>query len=886
MFGSSLNRLGRGLKRALSGYAVGSQEPTFVSDFVNNKYVSNNTTQTFSDTFTHSRAGNATMTDGYGPELVTNGGFDSDTTGWSATNATLSVNSGKLRVTNTAANGYAYQQVTTTAGKVYVLNADFKLSTYGAYLRLGTTTGTTNGITLTASGNYSVYFLADDTTTFAKLQVVGGSAGDFVEFDNVSVREMPVLKWAPHNLVSYSEDLDTSYTQLDLTISQASSYEGVKMWECLSSSGNGYVRPTSGSTVVAGAEYTFKFWSRNQSSTCQYRIYDVSNGVQIDSGGYTTGPTATLQEINFTAPSGCSLVYVYPAWDLNSGDTVEVGGLHLYRSDLGGMVDNPDRGDSYVPTTSAASYLPRRGHHVFNGDAWVNEGVLAESEARTNLITYSQDFSNAAWVKTAVSVALDATGPDGVSTSAATVTADGTSAQHYITETTVVPPSVKTTIAVYAKAGTANFIHLLVTGQNIYAQFDLSDGSLVNSSAGSGTLHDTAFEDIGNGWWRFSMTVTQTAGGAADVRIYGLDTAQAAAGPSETSSSTLLLYGAQLEAGSTPSSLIPTSGSSVTRAAETFTIPSANLPWPTPEYIGSELVTNGTFDTDLTGWSTNAAVSPTWDAGRLSQVYDGGPTGPYQAFTTEVGKVYEATGTLVSSTAFSINTKLRVGSGTVPNAGLADSEVISANNTTVSVVFVATGTTSYVYLRNDSSATTVWDNISVREINPLALTIAMDGRMTYADEGSFVGAQLYRWLLDGDNFLDFIVRSDAALGNTLLRQEADNVRDEVPSTVAVYLPDVLAPFNIAGRHGTTFLNSADDGTARSANTTPTALPDLSASDLDLARDFMGTIQTFSIWDKDLGDEGLVDATEPSFEPSLQLSFDSDADSSFVVFDWS
>jgi hypothetical protein len=63
-------------------------------------------------------------------------------------------------------------------------------------------------------------------------------------------------------------------------------------------------------------------------------------------------------------------------------------GAHLYRSDLGGMVDNPDQSagfETYVPTTSAARYLPRRGHHVWNGSAWVNEGLLHESEARTNL---------------------------------------------------------------------------------------------------------------------------------------------------------------------------------------------------------------------------------------------------------------------------------------------------------------------------------------------------------------------------------------------------------------------------------------------------------------------------------------------------------------------
>ena len=112
-------------------------------------------------------------------------------------------------------------------------------------------------------------------------------------------------------------------------------------------------------------------------------------------------------------------------------------------------------------------------------------------------------------------------------------------------------------------------------------------------------------EDWGDGWYRVFITglAYGSSGGGGP---YMVNTATTARGGSVTGNGTsgLLLFGYQFEAGSTPSSYIPTSGSTVTRAAETLTVPSANLPWPAPvETTGTELVTNGTFDTDLTGWS-------------------------------------------------------------------------------------------------------------------------------------------------------------------------------------------------------------------------------------------------------------------------------------------
>jgi hypothetical protein len=98
-------------------------------------------------------------------------------------------------------------------------------------------------------------------------------------------------------------------------------------------------------------------------------------------------------------------------------------------------------------------------------------------------------------------------------------------------------------------------------------------------------------------------------------------------------------------------------------------------------------------------------------------------------------------------------------------------------------------------------------------------------------------------------------------------------------------PGILAPYNIASRHGSTFINGAVDGVALTEDTTPVALPDLSATDLDLASDYMGTIGTFRVWDQDLGDDGIVTASAPSLEPSLSLTFDGSG-LSFTVLDWS
>ena len=150
----------------------------------------------------------------------------------------------------------------------------------------------------------------------------------------------------------------------------------------------------------------------------------------------------------------------------------------------------------------------------------------------------------------------------------------------------------------------------------------------------------------------------------------------------------------------------------------------------------------------------------------------------------------------------------------------------------------------------------------------------MQGEMTYADENLNGVAQFFRWYKDASNYIfSRLDTTSTQTGRPFWLQASGGVLDTVAGSDTAYTPSINVPFNIASRHGSTFINGAVDGTALTADTTPVALPDLSATDLQLAYDYMGTISLFRIWADDLGDAGIAEASSLSLLPSLNLTFD-------------
>jgi len=131
------------------------------------------------------------------------------------------------------------------------------------------------------------------------------------------------------------------------------------------------------------------------------------------------------------------------------------------------------------------------------------------------------------------------------------------------------------------------------------------------------------------------------------------------------------------------------------------------------DVTGSELVTNGTFDTNTTGW-LNTGGSTSWTSGQMQVVTPGSPWGgTYQSFSTVVGKRYIATFDVISNTSTAGVSISHVGPASAHKKKYTG---VSGGNS-YKLEWTATGTTAWITIDalNTSTISTITvDNFSVR----------------------------------------------------------------------------------------------------------------------------------------------------------------------------
>ena len=213
----------------------------------------------------------------------------------------------------------------------------------------------------------------------------------------------------------------------------------------------------------------------------------------------------------------------------------------------------------------------------------VCRGLLIE-EQRQNLCIWSEDTTQAAWVKTAVTAAANtATAPDGNS-SADTLAETIANSQHYIAIPLATISSGTTyTFSCFVKKGSGatapDWILFSFPFSNFGSRsvaFNVSTGAFGSSLGGTSLAFSVS--QFQNGWFRVSLTAAATAGGSPNPAFISFtNNTNTATAPTYTGQTTsnLLVWGAQFETGFGVTSYIPTTTSAFTRSADVCTITGA-----------------------------------------------------------------------------------------------------------------------------------------------------------------------------------------------------------------------------------------------------------------------------------------------------------------------
>ena len=346
--------------------------------------------------------------------------------------------------------------------------------------------------------------------------------------------------------------------------------------------------------AFANIPITFSVYARvaSGSATIYLNVEDIGAG---PSGGNFIASTAktldtTWQRISVTGTRtttvGNSIVVIgfdtrCAAGQTNASPiTVELWGAQL--SDSASL-------DPYVPVygaavTSAAYYGPRRD---FDPVTLACKGLLVE-EQRANLLLYSAQFDDASWIKGSATVTANAgVAPDGASTADKIVEDTSTNSHSVRRSAGVANATVYTYSAFIKAAGRTQVVLQYFDGTtNKYPVFDLTTGAKVTDN-GIGTSWTAT--NVGNGWWRFSITVTSAS---VSTECYIYPASGGTNGYTGNGIDGILVWGAQLEAGSFATSYIPTGAATATRNADVASVSTQAFPYSQTE---GTMVVSGTF---------------------------------------------------------------------------------------------------------------------------------------------------------------------------------------------------------------------------------------------------------------------------------------------------
>ena len=378
---------------------------------------------------------------------------------------------------------------------------------------------------------------------------------------------------AEENLLLYSQAMTTSPWIIDgvTVVSGKTAPDGTSTAFSVTATSGGQ-RIYQSYTPITGATYTRSIYMRRVSGSGQV-LFRRPDNTDIDVSGLIS---SNWERIVLTSASGGGTGFIVKIVTLN--DVIEIWGAQLeQRSSVTAYTPTTSQPiTNYLPVLqSAAANVARFDHDPITGES---KGLLIE-EQRTNLLTYSEQFDNAAWGKTNSSITANTiVAPDGTLTGDKLVENTST-AWHYVAEPYVSITAQTYTFTVYAKAAERSVLQIIPNSTvfpGAYANFDLVAGTV----SATGGIDSASITSVGNGWYRCIVVDTATSASSAAAAFLTLQNS-----PSATRTGTytgdgysgIYIWGAQLEAVAFPTSYIPTVDAQVTRSADSASMTGTNF---------------------------------------------------------------------------------------------------------------------------------------------------------------------------------------------------------------------------------------------------------------------------------------------------------------------
>ena len=439
-------------------------------------------------------------------ELVTNGDFATDSD-WVKSPEGMTISGGFANFTS-GQDTYVFQDIM-TIGKQYYIVLEYNISSLTGSAYFGSNGGSGNAIISMTGLSGSGTLSGYITASASKLIIRSSSLTGTIT--NVSVKQVdPNDNWRLFNGATITDNKAN-------IIGDGSAF--------------GYIEQLN--TFTSGKKYK------------------ITLDAVINSGGglvvkYALGFSANIGSITTSG----SYTFSYTA-----GVT---GSIIIGRKTGGTAYDSSITNISVIEIQENG--VPRLDYT--NGTA----SILLENQS-TNLFEYDIDFSQVHWNKGNVTLQSNiAISPEGLSNASNIYPTNNVA---YIYNSTTASSSIYT-ISAYVKANGKNVAWLYINSSNtngvIY--FDLSDESMQVVSGSVGTPIGT-INKMPNSWYRITYT-TGTSTALATGSGVGVSDAKGSFNATQNGTDGILIYGLQIEAQSFSTSLIHTSGSATTRAAETL----------------------------------------------------------------------------------------------------------------------------------------------------------------------------------------------------------------------------------------------------------------------------------------------------------------------------